>query len=166
MSKIQKTIGKTIGIGALALALAGCGKKADKAPNTLNLSEEYTSRPAARQNVETFSQLEGKILKVQPSQISYVGDWDKHHYGSNTSANHEFEYVMVEGKDGKLHAFIYPFSKAILEKEATIKYRPLSSGSIDSETFIDTFLKEEYFTDDNILIEAEGIITRDGIAYK
>ena len=56
--------------------------------------------------------------------------------------------------------------KLSLKKEATIRYRILNSGAIDAETFIDTFLMKDYFTDDNVTIEAEGIITKDGIKYK
>ena len=39
-------------------------------------------------------------------------------------------------------------------------------GTIDTEKFIDNFLKQEYFTDDFFDIEAEGIIIKDGIKYR
>lgn len=147
-------------LGALALGIgltAGC---TNSTPGTL--ANEYSAKPEMTQNMEQISELEGKILKVQPSTISFT----KWLGNATTASNHEFEYMIVESKDKKIHTLIYPYSKAILEREATIKYRPLSSGMIDSETFIDTFLIKEYYTNDNIVIEAEGIITKDGIRYK
>lgn len=151
-----------VGIVLAGLVATGGCSKSDQ---TNNLAGEYAMGSAVNQNTETFSRLEGKILKVQPSQLSYVGGDDNRIYGSNISANHEFEYVAVKGLDGKMHTLIYPYSKSILEGNAVIKYRPLNSGRIDAETFIDTFLNKGYFTDDNFTIEAEGIITAGGIQY-
>lgn len=143
------------------LSLAGCEEPQPQKPN---LSDEY-NKPAVTEKTEAFSQLEGRIVKVQPSQISFIGEW----YGANggrTAAGHEFEYVLVEDANKKLHTLIYPYSKAIIEREATLKFRSLPSGTIDTETFIDHFLKQEYFTDDNFVIEAEGTIVKDGITYR
>jgi hypothetical protein len=159
--------GKTALIWTLVLALAGCG--AEKKADIENVAKRYNPTIENRINrlevVELSPQLEGRIVKVQPSSISYSGAWDGRIYGSNISANHEFEYVMVEGKDGKVHTFIYPYSKAILERNATVRFKSLEGGAIDSETFIDRFLKKEYFTDDNVLLEAEGVIIPGGINY-
>ena len=158
---IRKTLASIVLVGALALGVAGCGNEADKPQSRVG---EYASQPAVPQNVETFSQLEGKIVKVQPSEISYAGTTIT--LSDRLTANHEFEYVIVEGRDGKPHIFIYPYSKAILERDATIEYRPLNSGMITAGTFIRTFLGPKYFTDANVTIEAEGIITKGGIKYK
>ncbi|MBM3200577.1 hypothetical protein FJZ53_06580 [Candidatus Woesearchaeota archaeon] len=158
--KMMKT---KIAAGLTALML-GAGTLTGCFPSTPGKhSGEYNSKPEITQSVEQISELEGKIIKVQPSNLTYVR-WR----GSNTStaSNHEFEYVIVQDKNGTKHTLIYPYSKAILETEATLKYRSLNSGGIDVETFIDNFIVQEYDTDDNFVIEAEGIITKDGIKYK
>lgn len=152
-----------LGTSAFILSLAGCEEPQPLKPN---LAEEYNSEPAAfTEKVEAVSQLEGRIVKVQPSQISYVGAWQGIN-GGYVSANHEFEYVLVEDANKKLHTLIYPYSKAIIEREAILKFRLLPSGTIDTEKFIDNFLKQEYFTDDIFDIEAEGIIIKEGIKYR
>ena len=74
-----------------------------------------------------------------------------------------------------MHTLIYPYSKAILERNAVIEFRPLEDHSLDKwpskcdfsvKNFIDVFLDPIFFTYNNFPIEAEGIITRDGITYK
>lgn len=143
---------------ALILALGGCEEPQPQEPN---LGDGY-NKPAVTEKTEAFSELEGRIVKVQPSSISFTTS----PYNNARSANHEFEYILVEDHDKKLHTLIYPYSKIIVEREATLKFRQLPSGTIDTETFIDQFLKQDYFTDDRFIIEAEGIITKNGIAYK
>lgn len=147
----------------MALSLAGCKK--DK-PESNILKYEYSEKAVTAQTFDAHSELEGKIVKVQPSIISYRGGSDGMIYGSRISANHEFEYVVVETTDKKLHTLIYPYSKAIVERYAKITYRPLPSKTIDSETFIANLINPKYATDDNIIIETEGFIAKDGIVYK
>jgi hypothetical protein len=146
-----------LGIGALVLAIVGCVDN-----KSLNIADEYKITPkVSAEKPETFSELEGRIVKVQPSQLAYFSE-----HNSQVSASHEFVYVIVEGQDEKSHTFIYPYSKAILEREARIKFRPLESGMIDADTLIDTFVNQRYCAANNIFLEAEGLITRDGIEYK
>jgi len=144
-------LNQMLGIGALSLALAGCDppavheyrQQAETAPGTLE---------------DTVRSLSGTIVKVQPSSVSYQV--------RNGSGSHEFEYVMVEDDHGQLHTLVYPCSKAIVERPATIQYRRLSSGSMDAANFVQNYVNACRVTDDNILIEAEGIITGDGIKYE
>lgn len=91
MNKFQKTLG----IGALVLALTGCCKSSSNSnnkPQVQHLAAEYSSTPVALPNFNSVLQLEGKIVKVQPSQLSYCGEIDHRVYGSRISATHEFEY--------------------------------------------------------------------------
>lgn len=158
----MKMIKTKIAAGLAALIIGASAVTGCMPSSPGKLSGEYGSKPEMNQSIEQVSELEGKILKVQPSNFTYIR-WR----GSNcsTSSNHEFEYVIVQDKNGVNHTLIYPYSKAILEGDATVKYRSLNSGMIDVETFIDNFIIQEYDTDDNFTIEAEGIITKDGIKY-
>lgn len=157
------TLTKAMSIGALVLALGGCAK--DEVSTVPNFRGEYASASTIAEKVETFTQLEGKIVGVQPSQISFIGNWYGGH-GAYATGGHELVYVTLQTDDGKLHTLFYPYSKAVLEKDATVKFRPIPSGMMTAGTFIDTFMDPEYFTDDNIVIEAEGAITKNGISYK
>jgi len=160
-------LGRIVLAGTLALTglsfVAGCGKEQPTQPTA---RDEYFNQFSTLQQTEKQSQLEGKIVKVQPSHLSFGKSYHTYGYNIVISSNHEFEYVMVEGKDGKLTTLIYPYSKAILERDATINYKPLPSKSIQSWEFISEFMSRKYVTDDNFVIKADGIITADGIKYK
>ncbi len=166
----MKTLQKIFGIGALAL-LSGCEPKLE----VERLRDGYqTEQVKIAEAVQTpllmkytgeAKKLEGRIVKVQPSQFSiYRGDGN-----TARAVSHEFEYVIIEDKEGKPRTFIYPYSKAILEKPAMVKFRPLEIGGIDVESFIDAYIAGSILnwreTDDNFFIEAEGIIVKDGIQY-
>lgn len=149
---------RNIGICAL---LAGCTEEGP-------MKKEYTQplESAAPIVLEHFSQsektLEGRITKVQPSHFSFRSG-----SGSEaTTASHAFEYIILEDAAGRNHVLVYPFSKAVIESPATIVYRPLTGNSIDVKNFIGLFISPDFATDDNFLIEAAGIITKDGIHYK
>jgi hypothetical protein len=152
---------KIAGIGALMLTLAGCTDKPYEALKPRHAESRKEAVAVAIRDIETFSELEGRIVKVQPSQFLYRTDF----WRSAVSVIHEFEYVMLETHDKRIHTLIYPYSKAILERDATIKFRRLNSGNIDASTFGELFLPRRT-TVDNILIEAEGLIIKDGINYK
>ncbi len=160
MNRLQKILG--IGTSVLTLAaFSGCTGNESQPSNA---TSENISRPDVAQS-DTLSQLEGLIIKVQPSQISYVGEMRNLGY-DNVTANHEFEYVMLQDVEGMVHLLIYPYSKAILERNAIIKFKPLPFKKITANEFIDRFLDPTYSTDDDIAIEAEGIINKyDGIVY-
>jgi hypothetical protein len=64
-----------------------------------------------------------------------------------------------------IHTLVYPYSKAIMEGNAKIRYRPVNGEGVDAEKFIDLFLNPKYFTDDNFQIETQGFIVKDGINY-
>ena len=101
---------------------------------------------------DTIISLEGRIVEVQPSSVSYsVPD---------RSPSHSFEYVFVNDTSGNTHLFIYPYSKGIKDGQAKINYRPLTYGKIDSKLFIKAFAAEEvndYYVN-SIQLEAEGVI--------
>lgn len=151
---------KSLGLGLLLFGLNSCD---DLFPST-KLSPEYNKKETTGKEdlMATETQtLEGRIVKVQPSSIPFSKGMGQAVY----AANHEFEYVTVAAADGQFHTLIYPYSRAILESEATIAYRPLKSGGIDTKTFMQTFL-EQSDPIGNFPIVAEGIITADGIIYK
>ena len=124
---------KILEIGTLAMALTGCG------PSKGKFSDSY--QPKIIQQVERIerteqatSQLEGKIMKVQSSSLSFrVGSSLSE---TTLSGNHEFEYVIVKDKEGKTRTLIYPYSKAILEGDVNIQYRELPLGVISTEDFV------------------------------
>ena len=151
--KVSQKMKAAAGLAALVLgmgALAGCDNK----------PAAGSSNQAAVQ--ERTLELEGRIVKVQPSAVTYIGE----NTFAGRASNHEFEYVMVKGKGNDVHTLIYPHSKAILEADASITYKPIEQGRIEAKDFVTGFVTSCYGTDDNFTIEAEGIITRDGIRYK
>ena len=97
---------------------------------------------------DTIVNLEGRIIKVQQSAVTM----DKN--------SHNINYVFVNDSVGKTHVLLYPYSKAIIEREAKIKYRPLPLGYINSDVLVKTFVTGEY-SDLSSKLEAEGIITGD-----
>lgn len=154
---------RALGLGCLLAAFSSCD---DLFNQPKKLSPEYNKHSVQSTDNETLTStetktLEGRVVKVQPSSIPFSKGMAQAVY----AANHEFEYVIVEVADGQLHTLIFPYSKAILEREATITYRPLKSGGIDTKTFVATFL-EQSDPIGNFPIQAEGIITADGIKYK
>ncbi len=157
MNKLQKVLG----IGSLFSVVYGCGEPGDLAKEYVEKPVPVEELPLTEKDLTTTSTLEGRIIKVQPSSISFNnGSGD-----GRTASNHEIEYVLVENSEG-LHTLIYPFSKAILERDARLTFRPLNQRMIDVETFVHRFLNTDYSTSDNFFLESEGIITRDGIHYK
>ncbi len=113
-------------------------------------------------NNEVIEQLEGVIVKVQPSILSFS------YMNANINAVHEFEYVFVEERNGKLYTLIYPHSKGILEGEATIHYTKLDNRKISAKELIvnSTKLnKELVYADDSFSIEADGIILEGKLKY-
>ncbi len=152
---------KMLGIGAMGLALVGCEPPKEK----VNLADSY--KPKIVQQVErteqATSQLEGKIVKVQPSSLSFkVGFLDT----SSRIGNHEFEYVIMKDNNGRTHTLIYPYSKAILDGEAVVQYRELPLGVISTRDFVHIYIDENYGVDDNFFLEAGGFIVKDGIKYQ
>jgi hypothetical protein len=157
--KLRRRIALTTIVAGLAIGMAGCH---DPAPTKQLL---YDSSVYAQVSETRLQALEGRIVKVQPGEISFIG-YKYDLYGGRTAAGHEFEYVMVETQDGKLHTLIYPYTMAIIEKNAVINFNPISGGVIDTKTFIDNFINDDFITDDNVSINAEGIIAPNGITYK
>ncbi len=156
----MKTLQNVLGAGILGMALSSC----EPVEKPRNFSDEYRPKitQAVEKKEESFSSLEGKIVKVQSSHLPYT--WESGYRGFGSS--HPFEYVMVEDREGKVHTLIYPYSKAILERSAAVKYRPLELGVINVNTFIDQYINAEFFTDNNFFLEAEGIIMKNGIQYQ
>lgn len=152
--------GAVTGLVLIAGTVGGCPKSTDN--NLPNLKNEYnpsaeTIKTKVAEQPETITTLEGKILKVQSSFICFGDD--------TSSVSHEFLYVTCQTSDNKLHTLIYPSSKAIFERTAKISYRPLRLGAINAQEFIKTFIEGSHDTKDNIVIEAEGVITNGGISY-
>lgn len=156
---------KIISMGAVLLSLSGC-----KNSNVSQTNSAPVPLTSTTQSLEQVLELEGKILKVQPATLSYIGDYTANlgsGHGTRVTANHEFEYVILMENNGKWHTFIYPTSKAILDHASVaITYIPLASGSIDSKEFIKRYMDEDFSTDDHFQIGAEGIIIPHGIKYK
>ncbi|MBI4440577.1 hypothetical protein HY639_00265 [Candidatus Woesearchaeota archaeon] len=156
----MKTIAKTLGIATLALTLHGC---ASEQPRNETFSE-YNQTVKASPLPEGRVTLVGKIVKVQIGSIPVgAGNW---------GVNHEFEYVMMQDSEGKMHTLLYPYTKAIVEQEATVTYQPLHGG-ISSVDFIQQFAPPGYDYGDrhyhsigNVMLEADGIIAKNGITYK
>lgn len=153
----MKRFTKLLGLGAIILALNGC----EGEPRVPNYSNGYSSKQTTNPISEKTSTLEGRIVNVSKGSIPFKkGDY------SDTNANHEFEYVTVFSPiDGRHHILIYPYSKEFLEKYANIEFRPLENGEIYYETFIDAFLGKNYDGFVNMPLEAEGIITKNGVKY-
>lgn len=166
---------KSIGIGALALAFAGCDTR-NKEPN---LSEGYVKPPAIERMDRVISTqtktLEGMIVDVQNSSISLQNYSGMGNDKTALGGNHTFEYVIIKDNAGKSHILIYPYSKGILKHGCKVAFRPLLLGYISAQSFIDAFVNtgKEGITG-NIFsslsnampLEAEGIITSGGIEYK
>ncbi len=157
------TLRKALGIGALVVALSGC----DQTPSTHG--EAYKQQTTTKQatttsapSSEESASLYGKIVDVQPGIVSIarvpISD-------SSASLVRQFEYVQVQGEYGKLHVLIYPTPKAIAKGGATFTYRPLNGG-ISADQFIDDYVSPDFGTNDNIFLEADGIIKVNGIQYE
>lgn len=154
MNKLQKIFG----VSALALALSGCTDF--NATDLFNFSRkkiEVTNKKEVTKEDELS--LEGVILKVQPSTIAFRCE-------VNSSANHEFLYVMVNKNFDKPFIFIYPRSKAILEGRVKIRYKPLEKGSITSGELINKYVGSNCGAFDHFNIEGNGIIKEGEIEYK
>jgi hypothetical protein len=149
---------KALITGMTLLALYGCGDKKPK-----NVSEDYVKKPQINNEQQQISELEGRIIKTKTAKITFSRDGPKE---TKFPSQHEFEYVILEAKDGSLHTLMYPYSKPILERNAIIKYRVLPNKVLDGRAFVDMFINPSYSLDDVIVIEAEGVITKDGIEYK
>lgn len=150
---------KAVITGMMLLALYGCGDKKPK-----NVSEDYVKKQQfSEEDNQKLSELEGKIIKTKTARITFSKDTSKE---SRMPTTHEFEYVVVEDKEGNIHTLMYPYSKPILKRNATIKYKVLPNKVLDGRAFVDMFINQNYSIDDVVVIEAEGIITRGGIEYK
>jgi len=156
----RKGIATAVIVAGLAMGMAGCENYSH--PSALRLSSEQAISAGAAVSNNVLA-LEGRIIDVQPSEVSYCGLFEGGQ-GSRYTSNHEFIYVAIEDLQGKIHTMVYPSSKAFLERDASVAYKVISGGSIDARTFIHNYVDPNYFTDDNIRIEAEGIIQ--GITYK
>ncbi|MBI5148776.1 hypothetical protein HZA33_03790 [Candidatus Pacearchaeota archaeon] len=143
---------KAFGIGAIVLALAsGCANKTKTA------------------NIEGISELQGRVTEVKQKTLTYLWEAfptekakfiDPYH----ATAECTFEYVYVKGRDGKSYTLICPYKKSIAKGNARIKYEPVAFGKIDAGTLISQYIHQDGYTkDDNFIIEADGIITKDGI---
>lgn len=138
----------------------GCGEDG-------KYSVEYTKKPQLVEEQKKFAEvsdsfqtIEGKILKVQPSQISF-----KSKYSENTNGSHEFIYLILEDNDGKMHTLVYPFSHAFLEQRAKLRYRPVPNGELSADDFLRLFIKDDYYSYISFPIKTEGIVAKDGVEY-
>ena len=161
MNKLQKAFG----IGSLVFALAGCSEQPGEQPSELAYEYHHSNpvveeKPAIEKNIGETVTLEGRILDTQLGTLVY-------NYRLRDSAPYRFLYVRVESGDGRRHTLIYPTNnKPIWKEDAVIKYRVLNSF-LDAEMFIHNFIyRSGNVSGENIFIEAEGIITADGIHYK
>ena len=151
--------------GLVALGLTGCEDPTETQiayttpPQPIEVMQE--GRIDKLPKSEKLSKLEGKIIKVQPSSVSYQRGMNE-----DTSSNHEFIYVVLEEQNKKTHTLIFPYSRAILERDATLSYVPLPLNYIDSDKFVGNFLGKRYSTNDRFVIHTEGFITPEGIKYK
>ncbi len=133
---------------------------------TLQYFDSVPAHQNTHEKKDGRATLVGRIVKVQPSQFSYVNEKENKTY----AASREFIYVMVEDVNQVLHTFIYPHSKAIIERDATITYRPLFER-VSADDFVRAFIRGyswEHFqaSPGQTTIEAEGIILPKGIQYK
>jgi len=162
----MKNIKIALGI-VTALGLYGCGAPSDDPKgldrsyakeygflNTRKNSPAFTKSDTINDILpDTIMNLQGRIVKVQPSAIYYGRSYN----GEDHTPIHSFEYVFMNDKDGKIHLLIYPYSKGIMEGQTEINYRPLKHGKIDSELLIQTFVTRVGHSN-HVPIEAEGII--------
>ncbi len=160
----MSNLGKSLGIGAIVLALSGCAKTPPPQPQH---RYGYTSgqTTSSSQTSPNESSIYGTITDVQPGNLAYYFFTGSGHSQDSRSVNHQFEYVVVNDQQGKSHVLLYPFSKGIPKGQATISYRPLNQG-ITVNQFVDDFINPCLDADENFLIEAEGIILPNGIAYE
>ncbi len=158
------------GLAALTIAGASCCNQI-KAKESPFMDVPSQAALQAESYGDHFSNgytknLVGKIVKVQPSEFSYF-----HGMGDRSiAANHEFEYVMLEDENGLVHTLIYPQSKAILEREANIYFRPLKDKKISAKDLVENYVVKNgglnlYSAEDNFQVETEGIIVDGGIIY-
>ncbi len=125
--QIQKALA---GIGVLlglSLGVGGCiplqeeNTASKEAAPTLADQTGFSSRASEKAPLaeEIISQLEGMIVKVQPTEISYLGYAVQTYGGADVyaSSSHELEYVMLQATDGNIHILIYSYPKAIIEKK-------------------------------------------------
>jgi hypothetical protein len=170
----MKTLKGAATLAAILFAIAGCDDNNTQnpaaPPATPNYASEYQS--PSSQPAPKVQEMEGKIEKVQPGHVSYVGVWDTYNngcdngYGARSSSNHEFEYVFMTTEDGKHHVLVFPYSRGIMEHKAQVKFRELPNGRISVDDFIKAYMSPNYYTDDHFDITAEGVITGDGIQYQ
>lgn len=168
----MKTLKKLIGLGAIIVALNSCGHLPEEAKKkaSIEYSKEYFLPSAENPISDEISTLEGRIINVRAGHVSYD-------FGGDKLVTHELEYVTIFSPiDNKHHILIYPYTKEFLEQYANIKFRQLKNGNIDVEKFIDAFLNPVFYSlgedahrwnypASTPPIEAEGIITKDGIEY-
>ncbi|MFH1211160.1 MAG: hypothetical protein V1645_04585 [archaeon] len=149
---------KAVITGMMLLALYGCGDKKPK-----NVSEDYVKKPQISEENTQISELEGRIIKTKTSRLTFSKESSRE---ARSPSQHEFEYVVIEDKEGGIHTLMYPYSMPILKRNAKIKYKILPNKVLDGRAFVDMFINNSYSIDDMIVIEAEGIIQKDGIEYK
>ncbi|MBS3140665.1 hypothetical protein J4405_00805 [Candidatus Woesearchaeota archaeon] len=156
-------INKLLGIGLIAtLGLISCGQR--KLAET-DLKKLYIPSIVSNTDLGIELQLRGRIIKVQPSRISFS---DIDNSNNFRDQSHEFEYVFVDDEYGDMSLLIYPYSKGILERGATIRYRAMIPPKISSLAFIKTYVSPNIQIPETsvINIEADGIIVPGGISYR
>ena len=150
--------------GLLTLvAITGCDTKTDTAKaytEDPRLAEVTPQNSPLDRLPKDYLTIEGRIVNVQPSQLSY------RRFEDSDPLIHEFIYVLFEDGNGKKQVLVYPYSRAIFKDNATIRYAPLQEGRIDNEVFVKSFLSKGSSSFSSFPIVAEGVIAPDGIEYK
>jgi len=112
-------------------------------------------------------EVDGRIVNVQPRQFHYEHlYYNRNQVSYYKEREHEFIYIAVEGRYGEVHELVYPYSKQILERDAKIKYRPISNGKITAREFLHLFVSGNAEIPNDFEIETEGIIVKGGITYR
>ena len=95
-------INKLLGIGLIAtLGLISCGQR--KLAET-DLKKLYIPSIVSNTDLGIELQLRGRIIKVQPSRISFS---DIDNSNNFRDQSHEFEYVFVDDEYGDMSLLIY-----------------------------------------------------------
>jgi hypothetical protein len=170
MNRITKGL---VGL-ALLVTVAGCSYKQGSQAKEYNNIEVNNDITASKDKKESLDKVIGSITTTNTVQILDVRDKnlfchpcdpDTGKCDGDVGIIHDYEIIAIQQPDGE-KVLIYPYTKFIFKRTAKISYKTLPTGRITSEQFCKLYIANELFAGpDNYEIEADGIITKDGIQY-
>ena len=159
--------------GAIALGCAGipgCGDNPvpkNPEPNYAADYYKYLYTRDAEKNPSSFKKvkLDCVIEEVLPQSVPFRVNGYVPNQCDSRAANHPITYVLAKGKDNRDYKLIFPFPNVFRKGPATIEFFEVN-GFICSHELLERFVGCFGRSDDNVSLDADGIICADGVKYR